>query len=130
MVWFFKWFMTLLVYHCPLGLGMGPFATIHVLVVELYFLSVAWLVIRSIVRFFKFLDFRWFPKFLYLPFGPSPFSGLSLDFGVTSFEHFPFGPFLIMLFVHAHPIHFLAKSAKLLLFIFLLTTQHVIHLMW
>jgi hypothetical protein len=36
---------------CPLGLGMGPFAMFHVLVVELYFPSVAWLIIRSLLGF-------------------------------------------------------------------------------
>lgn len=84
MVWFFKWLTAFLVYHRPLGLGMGPFIMFRVLVVEPYFPSVAWLIIRSIVRLFKFL---------YLPFGLSPFSSLGLDFGVTSFEGLPFGPF-------------------------------------
>lgn len=56
MVWFFKWLMALLVYHHPLGLGMGPFATFRVLVVEPYFPSMAWFIIKSIVRLFMTLD--------------------------------------------------------------------------
>ncbi len=44
-------------------------------------------------------------KFFYLFFGPlSPPNGLGLDFGVKSFEDFPFGPTSFVT-VHSHPFY-------------------------
>jgi hypothetical protein len=38
----------------PLGVGVGPFATFHIPIIEPYFLSVTWFDIRSIVRLIRF----------------------------------------------------------------------------
>ncbi len=59
----------------------------------------------------------------YLPFSPFFFTNLGLDFGVTSFEHLPFGPFLIT-FMHAHPFIF-GKRCKTL--VFHLPFDHLAH---
>jgi hypothetical protein len=51
---FLKQFVALLVYHHPLDVGVGPFPTFHVPVVEPYFPNMAWFGIRGIVRLIKF----------------------------------------------------------------------------
>jgi hypothetical protein len=41
-------------YDHALRVGMGPFATFYVLIVELYFPNMSWLIIRNNVRLFMF----------------------------------------------------------------------------
>ncbi len=53
-VQFLEQLMALLVFHCPLGVGVGPFVTFHVLVVGFYFPNVVWINMRSIVSFIRF----------------------------------------------------------------------------
>jgi hypothetical protein len=53
LVWFLEQLMALLVFHCPLGVGVGPFVTFHVPIVGSYFPSVIWLNIKSIVRLIR-----------------------------------------------------------------------------
>ncbi len=98
-----KQFVALLMYHRPLGVGVGPFPTFHVPVVESYFPNMAWFNTRSIIRLIKFFPqmvSRFF-YFFFLSFFPN---NLGLYFGVRSFEHLPFGPSPTM-FVCAHPFH-------------------------
>jgi len=49
-----QWLASFLVYHKPSGVRVGPFATFHLPIVELYFPSMTWLGIGGIVRLIKF----------------------------------------------------------------------------
>jgi hypothetical protein len=41
-------------YYCPLNVRVGLLAMFYVLIVKHYFLNMAWLVIKRIVRLIKF----------------------------------------------------------------------------
>jgi len=93
----------------------------HILIVEFYFPNKTWLVIKNIINLFEKYFLMVFHIFLYLFWFPFP-NGLSLDFGVRSFEHYPFKLSLII-FIHTHLIHFSTGGATCFLYFFYHSTH-------
>jgi len=98
-----------------LGVRGVALCNIPCLIVELYFLNMAWLDIKSIVKLIKFsfhVALQVLLFFLWPPFPPT--NGMGLDFSVRSFDRLPFEPSLAE-FIFVCPFHFLAKGATYVL---------------
>jgi hypothetical protein len=100
---------------CPLGVRVWFFTMFHVPVVELYFPIMAWFDIKGIFKLIKFSLYGVFQFFMFPLSNPPPHNGMGLEFDVRSFERFPFGFSLAVLYL-------------LILFIFRWEVQLVFHL--